>query len=171
MALVELDKTCHDLCKPIYVGFSVLDLSKLFMFDTHYGLMRTLFSDMQLLYTDTDSLIYEARGQNPYEILKSDTEHFDTSDFPLDNVYNIPQRNKKKLGALKDEVCGDLVLEFAGLRPRTYSYLTSGDVREHKKAKGVTKGALKTLRFEDYKRCLFQELEIYRNEWTIKSDR
>ena len=45
--------------KPTYIGFTVLESSKLHMQKFHYNIMQPYFKkDLQLNYTDTDSLIY-----------------------------------------------------------------------------------------------------------------
>ena len=62
------------LNKPISVGFSILDLSKLFMYEFHYKYIKSPF-DAKLLLTDTDSLVYE--------IQTKDKNLFDFSDYPL----------------------------------------------------------------------------------------
>ena len=56
------------LNKPIYVGFTVLDLSKWLMYDFHYNFIKKNFSD-KLLFTDTDSLAYEIKSENVYRVL------------------------------------------------------------------------------------------------------
>ena len=54
------------LNKPIYVGFTVLDLSKWKMYDFHYNFIKKNF-DAELLFTDTDSLTYEIKSKDVYE--------------------------------------------------------------------------------------------------------
>ena len=54
------------LNKPIYVGFTVLDLSKWVMYDLHCNFTKKNFS-AKLLFTDTDSLTYEIKSENVYK--------------------------------------------------------------------------------------------------------
>ena len=56
------------LNKPIYVGFTLLDLSKWTMYNFHYSFIKKNF-DAELLFTDTDSLTYEIKSKNVYEEL------------------------------------------------------------------------------------------------------
>ena len=51
----------------LYVGFTVLETSKLARYDFHYDFMKKFFNDFKLLFTDTDSLCYEICNENPYE--------------------------------------------------------------------------------------------------------
>ena len=54
LALIEMLKSKVTLNKPIYTGFSVLEMSKWLMYDFHYNRMRDLFPDqLRLLFTDT----------------------------------------------------------------------------------------------------------------------
>ena len=54
------------LSKPIYVGFTVLDLSKWKMYDSHYNFIKKNVN-AELLFSDTDSLAYEIKSENVYE--------------------------------------------------------------------------------------------------------
>ena len=61
--------SCHlylTLNKPIYVGFTVLELSKWFMYDFHYNFFKKHF-DVELLFTDTGSLTYQIKSIDVYE--------------------------------------------------------------------------------------------------------
>ena len=54
------------LNKPIYVGFTVLDLSKWKIYDYHQNFIKKNF-DAELFFTDKDSLTYEIKSENVYE--------------------------------------------------------------------------------------------------------
>ena len=59
--------------KPIYVGQAILDLSKILMFDFHYNYIRKKYGDKaELLFTDTDSLMYLIQTQDVYKDFSKD---------------------------------------------------------------------------------------------------
>ena len=64
---VHCSKKVLTLNKPIYVGFCILELSKLLMHRFHYEYVLKTFNNAKLLFTDTDSLVYEIKGINVYE--------------------------------------------------------------------------------------------------------
>ena len=68
------------LNKPM--GFSILELSKLLMYKFHYEYVKNKF-DAKLLFTDTDSLVYEIKGNDVYEVSYSDKHLFDFSEYPV----------------------------------------------------------------------------------------
>ena len=74
------------LNKTIYVGFSVLELSKWLMYNFHYNLIKKLF-DTELLFTDTDSLTYEIKSENVYEELFKHKHLFDFSNYPKNSNF------------------------------------------------------------------------------------
>ena len=88
------------LNKPIYVGFSILDLSKLLMYEFHYKYIKSK-SDTKLLFTDTDSLVYEIITEDVYEDFYQDKNLFNFSDYPLDSKFFDPA-NKKAIGKMKN---------------------------------------------------------------------
>ena len=74
------------LDKPIYVGFSILDLSKLLMYEFHYKYIKRKFS-ANSLFTDTDSLGYEIKTDDVYEDFYEDKNLFDYRDYPRDSKF------------------------------------------------------------------------------------
>ena len=87
------------LNKPIYVGFTVLDLSKLLMYDFHYNFIKKNFS-AELLFTDTDSLTYEIKSENAYKEFYKWKDLFDFSNYSKDSTF-YDDTNKKIIGKMK----------------------------------------------------------------------
>ena len=122
---IHMKKTFLTFNKPVYLGMCILDLSKTLMFDFHYNYIKKKYGDKaKLLFTDTDSLMYEIQTEDFYEDIKGDVkDRFDTSDYPSNHPSGIPTGcNKKVLGMFKDEAGGKIIDEFVGLRAKLYSY-------------------------------------------------
>ena len=81
------------LNKPIYVGFSILDLSKLLMYKFHYEYIKNKF-DARLLFTDTDSLVYEIKTEDVYEDFYADQNLFHFSDYSLNSKFFDPVKKR-----------------------------------------------------------------------------
>ena len=97
-------------------------------------------------------------------------ERFDTSGYVPDRPLPIG-KNKKVIGLMKDELGGTIMTEFVSLRPKLYSYKKL-DGSEDKKCKGIKKCVFKkTLTFEDYKNCLFEDSTEYRSQLMLRSIR
>ena len=126
LVAIHLKKTEIYFNKPVYVGQAILDLSKLLMFDFHYNFIQKKYSykKARLLFTDTDSLMYELKTDDFYaDILADIREKFDTSEYPQDHKSGILTGvNKKVIGKFKDEVAGKQITKFVGLRPKLYSF-------------------------------------------------
>jgi hypothetical protein len=156
-AAVELIKVKQVINKPFYIGFAVLELSKLLMYQFHYNVIKKKYGDKaQLLFTDTDSLMYEIETPNVYDDMKEMGEHIDFSGYPRTSQY-FDITNMKVVGKFKDETNGTLILEFVGLKPKMYSFITLSDVEsEHPKekdkhrAKGISAAASRNLRHADF---------------------
>ena len=129
-------KTVLTLNKPIYPGFCILELSKLFIYRFHYDYACNNF-DARLLFTDTDSLVYEINSDNVYEQCFKDKNLFDFSRYQKNSGY-CDISSKKVLGKMKDEFNGVKIVEFVGLKSKMYSLISSDD-KEVNKAKGINK--------------------------------
>ena len=158
--------------KPIYVGQAILDISKTFMFDFHYNYIRKKYGDKaELLFTDTDSLMYLIQTQDVYKDFSKDIKKkFDSSDYPENRPSGIKTGvNKKVIGKFKDEAAGKQMTHFVGLRPKLYCF-KDDDEKETRKAKGVKKNVIKKyLIFKLYKKCLFTEEEVVKEMNIIRS--
>ena len=124
------------LNKPIYVRFSILDSSKILIYEIHYKYIKNEF-DAKLCFTDTESLVYEIKAEDVYEDFYQDKNLFDFRDYPLDSKFFDPV-NKKVIGKMKDEFKGKIIYEFVGLKSKMYSLIDVND-EEVTKAKGVNK--------------------------------
>ena len=117
------------LNRPIYVGYTVLELSKLHMHDFHYNHMKAKYpyaDQLHLLFTDTDSLAYAVQTDDIYEDMAVD-DKYDFSEYPLSHpLYNTS--NKKSIEYFKDELNSIPMEEFVGLRPKCYAFKHSGKV-------------------------------------------
>ena len=161
--LVAIHKIKPVLNKPIYVGFSILELSKLFMYDFHFGYFKNKFNS-RLLVTDTDIPVYEIRENNDiYEKIYSGRDLFDFSDYPKNSkFYDVT--NKKVIGKMKDELSGEVISEFIGLRSKMYS-LISVDDEETIRAKVVNK----ELKLSEFIDVYFNKKVIRHNMKRIQS--
>ena len=146
----------HD--RPIFVGFTVLELSKHFMYDFYYNkLLKNAPCKIQLGFSDTDSFLFKVDAPNAF--MKHIKPYMDFSNYPTSHpLYSI--KNKSKLGYFKDELQGTLkCVEFIGLRAKCYALKLKheGKITEKKVCKGLGKFAIKNrLKFKHYKKCLFE---------------
>ena len=159
--------------KPVYVGQAILDLSKTLMFDFHYNYIQKKYKHKaELLFTDTDSLMYQIYTDDFYKDISHDIKtKFDTSDYPPSHPSGILTGvNKKVIGMFKDEVAGKQITCFVGLRPKLYSFRIEED-KEVRKCKGIKKNVVKkTMDFDDYVDCLFLGKKQMRSMKIIRSE-
>ncbi|CAB4408477.1 unnamed protein product [Rhizophagus irregularis] len=155
------------LNRPTYVGMSVLDLSKLCMYQFYYDTLKVRYGEkIQLCYTDTDSLLVQIQTEDINADLIDMADQFDFSDYPKDHpvreaLGDKADINMKIPGKFKDECNGAVIAEFIGLRPKMYSILKVGDEITNpkhgiRKAKGVpSKVVKKEFHHKRYNKALF----------------
>ena len=159
-----MKKTTVKANKPIYLGLSILEISKILMYEFWYNYMKPKYNDnVRLCYMDTDSFVMHIKTNDFYKDFANDVEdRFDTSNYEVNTSETralarrpLPTgKNKKVIGLMKNEIGGKIITEFVTLRPKTYSFLTD-DGKEDKKAKGTKKCIIKKMiKFNDYKKCL-----------------
>ena len=170
LAIIEMTKVKVKMNKPIYLGLSILDISKITMSEFLYDYVKIKYKDKaRLCYMDTDSFAVNIKTKDFYKDISQDVNKmFDTSIYTFDRP--LPTGvNKKVIGLMKDELGGDIITEFVALRPKAYSYVTNNFI-EMKKAKGTKKCVVnKLLRFEDYNKCLFDNGKVLKSQQRFKS--
>ena len=172
LSIIEMKKNKVKMNKPIYLGLSILEISKILMYEFWYDYMKPKYNnDVKLCYMDTDSFVMYIKTNDFYKDIASDVENrFDTSNYEVNRP--LPTgKNKKVIGLMKDELCGKIITEFVTLRPKTYSFLTY-DGKEDKKAKGTKKCIIKKMvKFNDYKKCLLNGEIILKSQQRFISNK
>ena len=171
LAITEMRKVKVKMNKPIYLGLSILDISKITMYKFWYDYVKIKYEDKaRLCYMDTDSFVVNIKTKDFYKDITQDVnKRFDTSNYTFDRP--LPTGiNKKVIGLMKDELGGDITTEFVALRPKAYLYIRNNFI-EMKKAKGSKKCVVnKMLRFEAYKKCLFDNGKVLKSQQRFKSE-
>ena len=133
---IEMKKTKVKMNKPVYLGMSILDISKTLMYEFWYDYIKPKYQDKaKLCYMDTDSFVIHIKTEDFYEDIANDVEEwFDTSNY--DNNRPLPiGKNKKVISVFKDELGGKIMKEFVAFRAKIYGWLMDDRVNI-KKLKG-----------------------------------
>ena len=142
--------------KPIYLGFTVLELSKLLMYESYYDKLFNHILDkkiLQLHYMDTDSFVLSIKTKDIIEDLYNLKDLFDFSNLN-ENHKLFSNENKKVVGKFKIETPENIWIdEFICLRSKAYSYKCNN--KNTNKLKGISKSQTKDIKFEEYYNCLF----------------
>ena len=154
----SLDMIEHQ--SPIHIGFTILELSKHFMFDFYYNkLIKNLNCKLELGMSDTDSFLFKVDDSLTFR--KHIHQFMDYSNYPKNHLL-YSEKNKSKLGYFKDELAGEyFCTEFVGLKAKCYALLLKNKLtlqnKEKKVCKGLGKVAIQNrLKFKHYKKCLFK---------------
>ena len=164
MVIVQNERTKICLNKAIYIGTTVLDLSKYLMYDFYYNVLKASPTlNPSLIYMDTDSFIVEINSENPHLELAN---YLDLSNlgktYPFQPDLEIPieikNKNKGVLGMFKDECAGDIISSVIALRSKMYTIKFCGETPDLKKAKGIARNTVKKyINFDDYEKILFAD--------------
>ena len=154
---VEKLKEKVKLNKPIYVGMSILDLSKLHMYSFYYDVRKEKYDEnVRLVYTDTDSFVIHTKTKDVYDDFNDIKDQMDFSGYDKKHKCYDPT-NKKVLGKFKDECDGKIITHFIGLKPKSYAFKVFNEVKEEKKSKGIVKHKVKKeLTYKQYEDTLIE---------------
>ena len=127
---IEMKKTKVKMSKPVYLGMSILDISKMLMYEFWYDYVKPKYKDKaKLCYMDTNSFVIHIFTEDLFEDINNDVERwFDTSNYDKNDKRPLSiSMNKKVIGLLKDELGGKIMKEFCVLRAKIYTYLMDDD--------------------------------------------
>ena len=176
--------------KPCYIGCAILDISKIYMLDFYYDYMIPKYKEnVKLIYTDTDSFVFEVKTEDLYQDQYDDRHLFDLSNVQIEKFYD--KSNAKVVGKFKDETAFIPIVEFIALGAKSYSFITDYNetelnIKEHKeaqkqhkentktsktkKAKGVTRAVIADiLTHELYKNTLLTSKQLITEQTIIAS--
>ena len=137
LVAIRKSKVALKLSKPAHIGMCILEMAKVLMYKFHYDYIKNEYDNKsKLLFTDTDSLMYEIKTEDAYEDFSSNKEMFDFSNYSTKSKY-YDDSSKLIIGKMKDETEGVAIEEFVGLKSKIYSFLV--DNSEHKKARSMKK--------------------------------
>ena len=143
------------LNKPAYIRMCILELSKVLMYEFHFDYIKNKYgNNSRLLFTGTDSLMYEIKTEDIYGDFSNNKEMFDFSNYSTKSKY-YDNSNKLVIDKMTDETAGVAIEEFVKLKPKMYLCLVDGN-SEHKKAKGVNRNIVATIRHKEHKDVLFE---------------
>ena len=169
---MEMKKTRVKMNKPLYLGMSILDISKILMYEFWYNYIIPKYGDRaKLCYTDTDSFIIYIKTEDFFEDISNDVERwFDTSNYDKNDKRPLPiGKNKRVPGLFKDELGEKIMIEVVALRPKAYAFLDD-DGNKYRKSKGTKRCVIKKkLVFKNFKNCLFNNKTVYTSQQRFKS--
>ena len=100
------------LSKPAYIGMCILELSKVLMNEFHFDYIKNKYgNNSRLLFTDSDSLMYEIKTEDIYEDFSSNREMFDFSNYLTKSKY-YDDSNKLAIEKMNDEIGAVATEEF-----------------------------------------------------------
>ena len=126
---IEMIKAKVKMNTAAYLGVSILDIGKTLMYEIWYDYVKPKYKDKAKLHSrDTDSFVIDIFTEQFFEDINNDVERwFDTSNFDENDKRPLPiGKNKKVPGLFKDELRGKIMIEFVGMRPKTWAYLIDG---------------------------------------------
>ena len=121
--------------QPIYLGQTILDISKTLKYEFWYDYINPKFDDKaRLCYMDTDSFVMHIKTEDFFKDIADDVERwFDTSNYDEKDKTPLPiGKNKKVIGMFKDALGGKIMTEFCALRAKAYAYKLDVDTEKKK---------------------------------------
>lgn len=166
LVAIFLKKATTRITQAYLIGFSILELSKEFMYRSYYEYIKPrLGKECRVLMSDTDSLFLASKYKK--NNLDSLRDILDTSNFEKNHpLYTL--KNKAQLGFFKSETGSNKIARFIGLRSKCYAFeLKNFDY--HTKCKGVKKTFRKKIPVSAFAKCLEEICSYDTTQYTLNS--
>jgi hypothetical protein len=175
IAIVFLHPTTARVKRPYYIGYSILELSKLIMYEFYYKILQPYFGEqgISLKYSDTDSLVINVKTRDIHKDLEILAPNMDFSNLhPTHELYS--DENKAKLFKFKEEFALKPISRLCALKSKVYAFELAcqheagfnryglckacnnlkKDAHHFNKLKGIQKRTAKNITFKSYLKCL-----------------
>ena len=127
LVAIRKSEVTLNLNKPAYISMCILDLRKVLMYEFHHDYIKNKYdSKSKLLFTDTDSLMYEIHSEDIYKDFGSDKEMLYFNYLTKSKYYD--DSKKLVIRKMKDESGGVAIEEFVGLKAKMYSFLVDDNI-------------------------------------------
>ena len=122
---IEMKKTKSKMNKPIYLGMSILDISKTLMYKFWYDYIKPKYQGSKTVLHGYDSFIIYIKTEDFYKDIANDAEKwFDKSNYDKNDTRPLPiGKNNKVIGLFKDALGRKIMKGFVGLRVKTICIL------------------------------------------------
>ena len=162
LVAIRKNKITLTLNKPAHVAMCILDLCKVLIYEFYYDYIRNKHdNNSRLLFTDTDSFIYEIKTEDVYEDLNKGKKIFDFSNYSTKSKF-YDNSNKLMVGKTVSETAetvGVPIKQFFRLKPKMYSFLVD-DSSGRKKAKGANRNVFEKITHNEYKDVLLNQKSL-----------
>ena len=112
LVVIRKSKVTLTLIKPAYAAMCTLYLNKVIMYELYYSYISNKYgNNLRLLFTETDSLMYEVKTEDVHQDFSMDKKMFDFSNYS-DNKKYYDESNKLVVDKMKDETFGFTIKDF-----------------------------------------------------------
>ena len=161
---IEMKKTKVKINIPIYLGISILDISKTLMYEFWYDYIKPKYQDKsKLCYMNTNSFIIHIKTEDFFEDIGNDVEKLFGTNYDENDKKPLPIGKNKKLVFLK-------MNQEERLRKNLLDSYLMVDDSGHKKPKRIKKCVIKPrLMVKNHRYCLFNNKIILKLQQRFKS--
>ena len=159
--------------KSVYLTFPILEIIKTLRQKFWYDYIKPKYlTNAKLCYMDTDGVIIQIKTEDFRKDFADDVKKlFDTTNYRKDDKIPLARgMNNKVVGLMKDELGGNIMIEFVSLKQKTYSSLMDDD-KSVKRTKGTKKCVIKRrTKFNNYKDCLLNNKMVLESLQRFKTE-